>query len=38
MSVSVPSVRWSAQREQLLAAQIVESAREVSTALGHVPG
>jgi IclR family KDG regulon transcriptional repressor len=38
MSISVPSVRWSAEREQLLAAQIVESAREVSTALGHVPG
>ncbi|MFD2091470.1 IclR family transcriptional regulator [Blastococcus deserti] len=37
MSISVPSVRWSAEREELLAAQVVTSARDVSTALGHVP-
>jgi IclR family transcriptional regulator, KDG regulon repressor len=36
LSISVPSVRWSTEREELLAAEVVESAREVSTALGHV--
>src|SRR3954468_17390405 len=36
MSISVPSVRWSTEREGLLSAEVVESAREVSTALGHV--
>lgn len=37
MSLSVPTVRWSTEREEVLASQVVESARELSTALGHLP-